>query len=70
MFDLLFELDLGKRRFVGIDSDIGHVGNHVVLFDYTPDGIPEILNLFLFCHGDEVTHARLTLQQRLVRLLH
>ncbi len=61
LFNSLLELSLGKGRFVGVDSDVGHVGNQGVLFDYGTDGISEILYLFLFGCGNESAHPCLAL---------
>ena len=34
LFDPLLELSLGERRFVGVDSDVWHVGNQGVFFNH------------------------------------
>ena len=70
LFDSLLELSLRERRFVGVDSDVWHVGNQGVFFNHWADGISEILYLFLFGCRYECAHACLALKQRLVRLLH
>ena len=68
--NLLFKLSWRDSRFDGIDSDVGHAGNQGVLFYYIPDSFSEILNLFRLGRSHKMRHPRLSLQQRLVCLLH
>ena len=70
LLNFLFELGLRQSRFVGVDSDVWHVGNQGVFFYYGADGISEILDLPILGRSDKAAHARLTLQQGLVRFLH
>ena len=68
--NLLFELRGRNCRFDGVHSDVGHAGNESVLFNDITDGISEILNLLRLGRCHELGHPRLSLQKRLVRLLH